>query len=122
MRTGARRCLREPGKFYAARFTGEGWQALLDIANAIDLALENNLDLVIARYNLPIAQMDVLRTEAGGTVRGVNTGVVSGTPGGAGGLFGASSGAGAAARVAARVAREPERRDWCSRRWARARR
>jgi hypothetical protein len=50
---------------------------------------------VIARYNLPIAQMDVLRTEAGGTVRGVNTGVVSGTPGGAGGLFGASSGAGA---------------------------
>jgi outer membrane protein TolC len=67
----------------------------LTLENAIDLALENNLDLVIARYNLPIAQMDVLRTEAGGTVRGVNTGVVSGTPGGAGGLFGASSGAGA---------------------------
>ena len=67
----------------------------LTLQNAIDLALENNLDLVIARYNLPIAQMDVLRTEAGGTVRGVNTGVVSGTPGGAGGLFGASSGAGA---------------------------
>jgi len=67
----------------------------LTLQNAIDLALENNLDLVIARYNLPIAQMDVLRTEAGGSVRGVNTGVVSGTPGGAGGLFGASSGAGA---------------------------
>ncbi len=67
----------------------------LTLQNAIDLALENNLDLVIARYNLPIAQMDVLRTKAGGSVRGVNTGVVSGTPGGAGGLFGASSGAGA---------------------------
>ncbi len=67
----------------------------LTLQNAIDLALENNLDLVIARYNLPIAQMDVLRTEAGGSVRGVNTGVVSGTPGGAGGVFGTSSGAGA---------------------------
>jgi outer membrane protein TolC len=70
----------------------------LTLQNAIDLALENNLDLVIARYNLPIAQMDVLRTQAGGTVRGVNTGVVSGTPGGAGGVFGtsgSSSGAGA---------------------------
>jgi outer membrane protein TolC len=67
----------------------------LRLQDAIDLALENNLDLVIARYNLPIAQMDVLRTAAGGSVRGVNTGVVSGTPGGAGGLFGGSSGAGA---------------------------
>lgn len=67
----------------------------LRLQDAIDLALENNLDLVIARYNLPIAQMDVLRTAAGGSVRGVNTGVVSGTPGGAGGLFSGSSGAGA---------------------------
>jgi outer membrane protein TolC len=67
----------------------------LTLQNAIDLALENNLDLVIARYNLPIAQMDVLRTQAGGSVRGVNTGVVSGTPGGAGGVFGGSTGGGA---------------------------
>jgi outer membrane protein TolC len=67
----------------------------LTLQNAIDLALENNLDLVIARYNLPIAQMDVLRTQAGGSVRGVNTGVVSGTPGGAGVSFGGSAGAGA---------------------------
>ena len=67
----------------------------LSLQNAIDLALENNLDLVIARYNLPIAQMDVLRTQAGGSVRGVNTGVVSGTPGGTGVSFGGSSGAGA---------------------------
>jgi outer membrane protein TolC len=68
----------------------------LSLRNAIDLALENNLDLVIARYNLPIAQMDVQRTRAGGSVRGVNTGVVSGTPGGAGvGVFGGGAGAGA---------------------------
>jgi outer membrane protein TolC len=67
----------------------------LRLQDAIDLALENNLDLVIARYNLPIAQMDVLRTAAGGSVRGVNTGVVSGTPGGVGVNFGGSVGAGA---------------------------
>jgi len=67
----------------------------LSLRNAIDLALENNLDLVIARYNLPIAQMDIQRTSAGGSVRGVNTGVVSGTPGGGGGAFGGGAGAGA---------------------------
>jgi outer membrane protein TolC len=68
----------------------------LSLQNAIDLALENNLDLVIARYNIPIAQMDVLRTSAGGSVRGVNTGIVSGTPGGTGvSGFGGTSGGGA---------------------------
>jgi len=68
----------------------------LSLQNAIDLALENNLDLVIARYNIPIAKMDILRTSAGGSVRGVNTGVVSGTPGGAGvGGFGSGAGGGA---------------------------
>ena len=66
----------------------------LSLKDAIDLALENNLDLVIARYNMPIAQMDILRTEAGGFVRGVNTGVVSGTPGGAAAGAGSGSGAG----------------------------
>jgi outer membrane protein TolC len=66
----------------------------LSLHNAIDLALENNLDLVIARYNIPIAQMDVQRTQAGGSVRGVNTGVVSGTPGGGAGGAGAGTGAG----------------------------
>jgi outer membrane protein TolC len=66
----------------------------LTLREAIDLALEDNLDMVIARYNLPIAQMDILRTQAGGSVRGVNTGVVSGTPGGGAGNAGAGTGAG----------------------------
>ncbi len=66
----------------------------LSLRDAIDLALENNLDLVIARYNLPIAQTDVLRTGAGGILRGVNTGVVSGTPGGGAGAGAAGTGAG----------------------------
>jgi outer membrane protein TolC len=68
----------------------------LTLRDAIDLALENNLDLAIARYNLPIAETDVLRTRAGASARGVNTGVVQGTPGGGQGGFGTSgSGAGA---------------------------
>jgi outer membrane protein TolC len=66
----------------------------LSLRDAVDLALEDNLDMVIARYNLPIAQMDILRTQAGGQTRGVNTGVVSGTPGGNGGGSGVGSGAG----------------------------
>jgi len=68
----------------------------LGLKDAIELALENNLDLAIARYNIPIAEADILRTRAGGTFRGVNTGVVQNTPGGGVGGFGsASSGAGA---------------------------
>jgi len=66
----------------------------LSLRDAIDLALENNLDLVIARFNIPIAQTDVQRTSAGGVVRGVNTGVVTGTPGGNAGGAGAGTGAG----------------------------
>ncbi len=68
----------------------------ISLRNAIDLALENNLDLVIARYNLPIADTDILRTRAGGIFRGVNTGIVQNTPGGGVGGFGAGApGAGA---------------------------
>jgi outer membrane protein TolC len=68
----------------------------LSLQDAIDLALENNLDLAIARYNLPIADADLLRTKAGGTFLGVNTGVVQGTPGGGVGGYGAGApGAGA---------------------------
>lgn len=68
----------------------------LSLKDAIQLALQNNLDLAIARYNLPIADTDILRTQAGGIFRGVNTGVVQGTPGGGVGGFGAGApGAGA---------------------------
>jgi outer membrane protein TolC len=74
----------------------------LSLRDAIALALENNLDLAYFRYNLPIAQADVLRTKAGGAANGVNTAVAQGTQGGfnvsgvgAGG-GGASSGATAA--------------------------
>src|SRR6202142_1583804 len=68
----------------------------LSLKDAVSLALENNLDLAIARYNLPIADTDILRTKAGGYFRGGNTGVVQGTTGGGvGGLGTGAPGAGA---------------------------
>ncbi|MCI0402134.1 MAG: TolC family protein, partial [Acidobacteria bacterium] len=74
----------------------QGDTLTLSLSDAIALALENNLDLAIARYNLSIADTDVLRTKAGGTVRGVATGLVQGTPGGGIGGFGTGApGAGA---------------------------
>ena len=77
------------------RLVREG-KLYLSLKDAIALALENNLDLAIARYNLPIANTDILRTQAGGFFRGVNTGVVQGTPGGGvGGLGTGAPGAGA---------------------------
>lgn len=73
----------------------------LSLQDAIALALENNLDLAIARYNIPIADTDILRTKAGASFRGVNTGIVGGTPGGGVGGFGAGApGAGAGGTTA----------------------
>jgi outer membrane protein TolC len=68
---------------------------MLSMNDAIALALENNLDIAIARYNLNIADTDLLRAKAGSATRGVNTGVVQGTPGGGNGSIGSSSGSGA---------------------------
>jgi len=73
-----------------------GGTLYLSMNDAIALALENNLDLAIARYNLSIADTDILRAKAGSANRGVNTGLVQGTPGGGVGGFGTgASGAGA---------------------------
>jgi outer membrane protein TolC len=65
----------------------------LSLNDAIALALENNLDIAIARYNLNIADTDVLRAKAGASILGVNAGVVQNTPGGGIGGIGATSGA-----------------------------
>jgi outer membrane protein TolC len=55
---------------------------MLSLNDAIALVLENNFDIAIARYNLDIANTDILLTKSGGTVRGVSTGLLTGTPGG----------------------------------------
>lgn len=62
----------------------------LSVDDAIDLALENNLDIAVSRYLLPIANMDVLRTAAGGISLGV-PGLSTGTLGGATASSAASS-------------------------------
>jgi outer membrane protein TolC len=54
----------------------------LSLSDAVALALENNFDIAIARYNLDIADTDILRTKAGSIFRGVNAGLVTGTLGG----------------------------------------
>jgi len=63
---------------------------MLSIDDAVALALENNLDIGIARYNLNIADTDVLRAKSGANnFLGANSGVVQNTPGsGVGGLGG----------------------------------
>ncbi len=57
----------------------------LSLADAIVLGLENNYDIAIQRYNLDIADTDLLRARAGAGLLGVSSGLVEGTLGGAGG-------------------------------------
>jgi outer membrane protein TolC len=73
---------------------------MLRLDDAIALALENNLDVEVARYNLPIAQTDYLRAKGGGAVRGVagsfqSTTAFSGALGGGLNNGGGGSGGGA---------------------------
>ncbi|PYY03149.1 MAG: TolC family protein [Acidobacteria bacterium] len=92
------RTLRSPRLSNSARINQliKDGKLVLSLNDAVALALENNLDLAIARYNLDIADTDVLRTKAGASVRGVASGLVQGTPGGGIGGFGSGApGAGA---------------------------
>lgn len=74
---------------------------MLSLNDAIAIALADNLDIAVARYNLPIADTDILRTKAGGSFLGINSGVVANTPGGGQGGVGAGiSGAGAGGTTA----------------------
>src|SRR5713226_3735600 len=66
----------------------------ISMNDAVALALENNLDIAIARYNLNIADTDVWRSKAGASILGVNSGVVQNTPGGGVGGLGAQVGSG----------------------------
>ena len=64
----------------------------LSINDAVAMALENNLDIVLQRYNLSIADTDLLRTKSGLLGLGVNQGVNQGTPGGQGGVSAGGTG------------------------------
>lgn len=77
----------------------------LSLSDAIALAIENNYDIAIARYDLDIADTDILRTKTGQAPLGVPTAIVSNTltgssssaatgGGGPGGTAGGTGGAG----------------------------
>jgi outer membrane protein len=79
----------------------------LSLSDAIALAIENNFDIAIARYDLDIADTDILRAKTGTPPLGAPSGIVSGTQGGSetilstgggpGGTAGGSGGAGSGA-------------------------
>jgi len=71
-------------------------KVMLSMNDAVAIALVDNLDVAIARYNLPIADTDILATKGGAGPRGVSGGVIQNTPGGGlGGISAGVTGAGA---------------------------
>jgi outer membrane protein TolC len=54
----------------------------LSLSDALALAIENNYDIAIARYDLDIADTDILRTKTGAAPLGAPSGLVEGTLGG----------------------------------------
>jgi outer membrane protein len=44
----------------------------LSLRDALALAIENNLDIELERYQLPVAETELLRAQGGGTLRGLN--------------------------------------------------
>jgi outer membrane protein TolC len=66
---------------------------MLSMNDAVAMALADNLDIAIARYNIPIADTDLLRTKAGSSTFGAPSGLSTGTQGG-GGIAAAAVGGG----------------------------
>jgi len=66
----------------------------LSLSDAIALALENNYDIAIARYDLDIADTDILRTRTGNAPLGAPSGLVTNTLGGSASTLSAGGGPG----------------------------
>src|SRR5579863_6497657 len=56
----------------------------LSLSDALALAVENNLDIELQRFSIPVADTDVLRAKGGGTLRGVPF-ILAESPAGVGG-------------------------------------
>lgn len=63
----------------------------LSLSDAIALAVENNLDVELERYEFSLAQADLLRARSGAAITGIPTNVLPGIPTGAGALLGSTS-------------------------------
>lgn len=70
----------------------ENGKLRLSLQDAIALALENNLDIAVARFTEAYAQTDLLRTKSGAAFRGINPGLFGGVT-----AFAGSTGAGSSA-------------------------
>jgi outer membrane protein len=66
----------------------------LSLSDAIALAIENNYDIAIARYDLDIADSDILRTKTGGAPLGAPSGLLTGTLGGSAAILTTGGGPG----------------------------
>ncbi|MGA2217237.1 MAG: TolC family protein [Terracidiphilus sp.] len=66
----------------------------LSLSDAIALALENNYDIAIARYDLDIADTDILRTRTGAAPLGAPSGLITNTLGGSASTLSAGGGPG----------------------------
>ncbi len=98
-----------PSVFNSPRLTDllKSGKIYLSLSDAVMLALENNFDIAIARYNLNISDTDIVRSRAGASLLGSPAGLVTGTEsgnsttitagGGPGGTSAGASGAGAGA-------------------------
>jgi outer membrane protein TolC len=69
----------------------------LSLSDALALALENNYDLAIARYDLDIADTDILRTRTGAAPLGAPSGLITGTLGGSASILSTGGGPGGTA-------------------------
>jgi outer membrane protein TolC len=69
----------------------------LSLSDALALALENNYDLAISRYDLDIADTDILRARTGQGLLGAPAGLVTGTLGGSGSILSTGGGPGGTA-------------------------
>ena len=66
----------------------------LSLSDAIALAVENNYDIAIARYDLDIADTDILRAKTGNLILGAPSGLVTGTLGGSPSILATGGGPG----------------------------
>jgi outer membrane protein TolC len=69
----------------------------LSLSDAIALALENNYDIAIARYDLDIADTDILRTKTGQAPLGAPSGLIANTLGGSATILSTGGGPGGSA-------------------------
>ena len=66
----------------------------LSLSDALALAIENNYDIAIARYDLDIADTDLLRTRTGAAPLGAPSGLITGTLGGSASILTTGGGPG----------------------------